>query len=73
MSNTKTDGRGQSAGSMRSRFKKGGPSPNAKGRPRGSKNHNTTLRDILNEPVLAELAGRKLKITVFEAVVRRLA
>jgi len=73
MSKDKVDGRGKSKGSMGSRFKKGRPSPNAKGRPKGSTNRHATILKVLNDVVSANLGGKKRNITVTEGALRRLA
>jgi len=55
----------------RSRFKKG-QSGNPRGRPRGSKNISTLLREALNEPVtVAENSGHR-KITMRQAIIKQL-
>lgn len=73
MANTSTNKRGKSSGSAATRFKKGAPSPNQKGRPRGSKNRNATIIKVLSEVVSAEMGGKKRKISVTEASLRRLS
>lgn len=72
MSDTKSDGRGQSAGSMGSRFKKGGPSPNAKGRPRGSQNRSKIISEVLALSVPANVDGKRGKIPVSKASLLKL-
>ena len=72
MSKEKVSERGRSPGSAATQFKKGAPSPNKKGRPSGSKNRHTTIRKVLGELVAAKFGGKRRKITVTEAALRRL-
>lgn len=72
MSNAKIDGRGQSTGSMGSRFKKGAPSPNAKGRPRGSLNRSKIISEVLALSVPANVDGKRKKIPVSKASLLKL-
>jgi hypothetical protein len=49
----------------KNQFKKGQPSPNPKGRPRGSKN--VDLVQVLKEPVTLKIGGRTRKVPYLEA------
>ncbi len=49
----------------RHQFKKGQPSPNPKGRPRGSRN--TNLAAVLHEPVSITIQGRTKKVPYLDA------
>ena len=72
MPEDKAPGVGRRHASQKSYFKKG-QSPNPDGRPKGSINRNTIIRKVLSEQVSAELGGRKRKISVTEASLRKLA
>lgn len=54
-----------------SQFKKG-QSGNRKGRPKGSRNFKTELREVLNEPVTVTLQGKPKKVTARMATILRL-
>ena len=73
MAGKKQDGRGKSPGSAKTQFPSGGPSANPLGRPKGSVNRAQMIARILGETVPAELGGRKRKISITEASIRRLA
>ena len=55
-----------------SRFKLG-QSGNPRGRPRGAKNVDTILHDVLMQQVTVLESGKRRKITVFEAYLKRLS
>ena len=55
-----------------SRFKKG-HSGNPKGRPNGSKNAATLLKEALHEEVVVNENGRRRKVTKLEAAMKQLA
>ncbi|MCB1358323.1 MAG: hypothetical protein KDK53_18155 [Maritimibacter sp.] len=55
-----------------SRFKPG-QSGNPRGRPRGAKNVDTILHDVLMQQVTVLESGKRRKITVFEAYLKRLS
>jgi hypothetical protein len=52
---------------------KPGQSGNPKGRPKGVKNESTMLHDLLFKKIDVREAGRLRKITVLEAILRRIA
>jgi len=70
---TKNDKRGQNPRSAANRFRKGAPSPNPTGRPKGSKNRNAVIRKVLDQVVTGDLAGKKKQISVTEASLLRLS
>ena len=51
-------------------FKKG-QSGNPKGRPKGSKNESTLLREILQRKIETRAGGRSRKISILEGILRR--
>ncbi len=51
-------------------FKKGGPSPNPKGRPRGANRRGVDLARVLTEPVIAAINGKHRSMPFFEAAVQ---
>lgn len=55
---------------QKGRFKKG-RSGNPKGRPKGSKNFKSIVKDELGRPVEIKVNGQRRKVTQFEAVVMR--
>src|SRR5580692_2032821 len=70
---TKSDKRGKTPRSAANRFRKGAPSPNPTGRPKGSKNRNAVIRKVLDQIVTGDLAGKKKQISVTEASLLRLS
>jgi hypothetical protein len=52
---------------------KPGRSGNPRGRPKGSKNEATILRDLLNRKIAMREGGRARKITILEAILLRFA
>lgn len=56
-----------------SRWKPGDPSPNPKGRPRGSKNSSTLLDQALDEKVTMTDKGQRRNITKREAMCKQIA
>lgn len=52
-----------------SSFKKGEPSRNPKGRPKGAKGHKAMVRKILLEPISVRLPTGPRKISMFEALI----
>jgi len=52
-------------------FRKGEPSRNPKGRPKGAKGKKSVVRKVLLEPVTVRLPGGPRKLTVFEALLLR--
>lgn len=70
---TKTDKRGKNPSSAATRFRKGSPSPNPAGRPKGSKSRNAVIRKVLDQVVTGDLDGKKKKIAVTEASLLRLS
>jgi hypothetical protein len=52
---------------------KPGQSGNPKGRPKGSKNESTLLRDLLHRKIEVREGGRTKKLTVLEAIHLRIA
>jgi len=50
-----------------------GQSGNPKGRPKGSKNESTILREIFNRKVESRSGGRTRKITILEGILLRIA
>lgn len=55
-----------------SRFKPG-QSGNPRGRPKGAKNVETILQDVLLRPITAMEGGKRKQITVLEAFFKRLS
>jgi hypothetical protein len=55
------------------KFKKGQPSPNPKGRKKGSRNVLALYRDILEEKIKITENGKQKTITVQEGIIRRVA
>ena len=53
-------------------WKEGDPSPNPSGRPKGSRNLSTILREMLNEQIEVVEDGHKKKVTLADALVRKL-
>src|ERR1700687_2743987 len=65
-SNDNTPGRGRSAlGKFMPGF-----TANRRGRPKGSKNRHTVIREVLAEVVPVQLGGRKKRIPTSEAAIR---
>src|SRR5260221_3435285 len=59
---------------LATRFQQGGPSPNPKGRPRGSKKFSTLLRQAVNKKVVVVTEnGQRRQITKAEAAAAQLA
>lgn len=54
----------------RTRWKKGEPSPNPHGRPKGSPNRSKTLLKVFHELVDANIAGKRTRMPSAEATVR---
>ena len=52
-------------------FKKGQPSANPKGRPKGSKSWKTLLDEELNREITISVNGKPEKVTMKQAIVRR--
>jgi len=52
-------------------FRKGEPSRNPNGRPKGAKGKKSVVRKVLLEPVTVRLPGGSRKLTVFEALLLR--
>jgi len=52
---------------------KPGQSGNPKGRPKGSKSHRTIIAEAFGRSITVEKNGRKQRITVAEAIARRLS
>lgn len=50
---------------------KAGQSGNPKGRPKGSKNESTLLREILQRTIETRAGGRSRKISILEGILRR--
>lgn len=73
MAEKKKIGPGRGANSAVTQFKSGGPSPNPKGRPLGSKNRNATIRTVLGKLVVGDVDGQQKKIPITEASLLRLA
>lgn len=57
---------------MHTRFKPG-QSGNPKGRPKGTKNEDTILREIMNRPIEIRDGGRPRKISVLAAILLKFA
>ena len=66
-------GRGQSANSALTQFKRGAPSPNPGGRPIGSPNRSGIIRKVFDQVVTGEIGGELKKLKLSEAVLMKLA
>ncbi len=73
MARRKSNNRGKNPNSAATRFKKGAPSPNPTGRPRGSKNRNAIIRKALDRIVTGEVGGEVKKLRLTEALLVKLS
>jgi len=70
---TASGNRGKNPQSKVTQFKKGAPSPNPGGRPRGSKGRSGMIRKALDRVVSGEIGGEVKKLRLSEALLVKLS